>query len=86
MPENKDKSKNINDRFKEIEAKMREPLMEDMEAVEHIVGKIASDRELIANLTGETPDDLRKLKACNYMKLAKKLNAFLFPAEPDDSK
>lgn len=79
-------SKNINDRFKEIEAKMREPLIEDMEAVEHIVGKIASDRALIANLTGETPDDLRKLRACSYLKLAKKLNAFLFPVDPDDSK
>ncbi len=80
----RDEQKNINDRIDAIVEKMREPLMEDMEAVEHIQGKVASDRALIANLTGETPDDLRKLKACNYLKLASKLHDFLFPVERKD--
>lgn len=57
---------------------LREPTVEDLEAVEHMESKLQQTYTIIANIGGFTIDEVRKFPSQVFMRLQEKVSPFLF--------
>ena len=56
---------------------MREPLVRDMKAVNHITDDFEKEIALLANLTEMTPEEIEAMPMAEFNKLDKELQSFL---------
>ena len=59
------------------EIKMREPKVKDMRLVSHIENEAERELEMVANLTGLTPEELDEFPIQSYKEIQKALMDFL---------